>query len=389
MIEINNKKNCMGCGACKNICPQKCIEMKEDEEGFLYPMIDKDKCIDCHLCEKICPVLNVKNNEKESLEVYAAVNKNKDVLKNSSSGGVFYELALKIIEDGGIVFGAAFNEKLEVQHIGIEKKEDIKKLQGSKYVQSDINNQYEVAKKELKKGRNVLFSGAPCQIAGLKKYLKKDYDNLITCDFICTGIPSPKIFKIYRNQFIKNNYEIVDIKFRDKKNGWINFGMNFIYKNKNKYINRYKDCYINSFYMHYTLRPACYDCKFKYLNSQSDIKLADYWLVKQRYPDFYNYNGVSHVLINTKNGKIFFDTIKEKFKLKKSSYKDVLEDNLSFSKVVEEPKQREQLFNLIDKDKDKDTLKYLKKCVKKSLFQKFHDFTFIYGSNIKYKYFKK
>ena len=388
MITIQNKNDCMGCSACKSICPKNCIEMKTDEEGFLYPVIDKSKCINCHLCEKICPNLNVKNNENESIKVYAAVNKNKDVLKNSSSGGVFYELALKTIEDGGIVFGAAFNENLEVQHIGVETKEDIKKLQGSKYVQSDINNQYIIVKQELEKGRKVLFSGAPCQIAGLKFFLKKEYENLVTCDFICTGVPSPKIFKLCIKNFAKNK-KIVDIKFRDKTNGWVNFGMNIICKKSNIYISRYNNIYMSNFLSHYILRPACYSCKFKYLNSKSDIKLADYWQVKKRYPKFYNFNGVSHVMINTDKGNILFKKIKNRFELQQSSYSEVLEDNPAFSKLAEITENHNLIYKLLRENKEYELLILLKKLSKKTIKENFHNLLFVHGSNIKYKLFKK
>ena len=350
MVDIKEKKECMGCSACKEICPKKCITMKEDYEGFLYPEIDHNKCIECNLCSKTCPMINPNKENKKSKEVYGAVNKDKKVLLNSSSGGVFTELAKQIIKDGGVVIGSSLDDDLIVKHIEIDNEKDIEKLQGSKYVQSDMNSQYKNVKLKLEQGIKVLFSGTPCQVSGLYHYLKKDYDNLITCDFVCTGVPSPKIFKLYRSQYDKNN-NVVNVKFRNKKNGWVSFGMLFEYKDgNNKYICRYNDKYILSFYSHLTLRPACYNCKFKLLLSGSDIKLADYWLVKNRYPEFYNFDGVSHVMINTEKGKCLFDKVKDNFNLIKSSYNDVLEDNLSFSKVVEMPKEREEIFSLLKKD---------------------------------------
>ena len=389
MIAITNKKECMGCSACKEICPKKCIIMKEDEEGFLYPTVDEKQCVNCHLCEKICPIKNKKEKTRTTLEVYAAINKDKEVLKNSSSGGVFYALASKIIEQGGIVFGAAFDSDFEVKHVAVEKIEEIQKLQGSKYVQSDMHGQYAKAKEELEKGRSVLFSGAPCQISGLYHYLKKDYENLITCDFICTGVPSPKIFRLYKKQFEKKNNSMINIKFRDKKQGWMNFGMKFEYERGKKYLCRYFNPFILAHFSHLTLRPACYDCKFKYLDSGSDIKLADYWLVKSRYPKFYDFDGVSHILINTGKGKTLFDLVKDQFYLQASSYEDVVQDNLSFSEIVKEPKERKELFSLLAEGKEQEALSLLNQITKRSLKQKIHDTLFVNGSKIKYKLLKK
>lgn len=196
MINIKEKETCCGCMACVQKCPRACIEMVEDNEGFFYPRVNMDLCIDCHLCEKSCPVIN-QAEKKTPIIVYAATNNNENILKESSSGGIFTLLAEKILLEGGIVFGAAFNDKWEVCHIHVEKKEDLCKLRGSKYVQSRIGSTYKEAESFLKQNRKVLYSGTPCQIAGLKKYLRKDYDNLFCVDVICHGSPSPGIWKSY------------------------------------------------------------------------------------------------------------------------------------------------------------------------------------------------
>lgn len=196
MIELKDKKNCCGCASCVQRCPKHCISLIEDEEGFLYPKVDLETCIDCGLCEKVCPVLN-KDEKREPLAVYAANNKDEEIRKSSSSGGIFTLLAENIISRGGVVFGARFNEKWEVVHDFVEKTEDLTLFRGSKYVQSKIGDTYYKASLFLKEGRQVLFSGTPCQIAGLRKYLRKDYDNLLTIDFICHGAPSPGVFRTF------------------------------------------------------------------------------------------------------------------------------------------------------------------------------------------------
>ena len=201
MIKILDKKDCCGCNACVQKCPKHCITMKEDKEGFLYPNVDENVCIDCHICEKVCPVLN-QNMERMPLNVYVGKNPNEEIRIKSSSGGLFTMLAEQVIDDIGVVFGATFNEKWTVVHDYVETKEGLAKFRGSKYVQSNIGNSFKKAMDFLNEGRKVLFSGTPCQIAGLKNYLRKDYDNLITVDFICHGVPSPGVFRTYLQEEI-------------------------------------------------------------------------------------------------------------------------------------------------------------------------------------------
>ena len=195
------KKDCTGCGACCNICPKNAITMQVDEEGFKYPKIDKEKCINCNLCEKNCPILNKVNlGTKEPLEVLASYTKNENERSSSSSGGMFYELANVIISKKGIVIGAGYDEQFNVVHKIINNKEDLKELQGSKYVQSDTKNTYKETKEILEKGTEVVYVGTTCQIAGLKSFLQKDYNNLYTCDLVCHGVPSPKVWQKYLSE---------------------------------------------------------------------------------------------------------------------------------------------------------------------------------------------
>lgn len=224
------RQACCGCGACVQKCPVGCIMMREDREGFLYPEVDKESCVGCKVCEEVCPSVHPKE-PRMPLRVYAAKNEDEAVRLQSSSGGIFTALAGKIIDNHGVVFGARFNEEWEVVHGYVETKEGLSVLRGSKYVQSRIGESYKQAEEFLKTGRFVLFSGTPCQIAGLKLFLKKEYANLFTVDFICHGVPSPKVWRKYLCKFTDNQCTmqmgggISDIQFRDKTYGWKKFSL--------------------------------------------------------------------------------------------------------------------------------------------------------------------
>lgn len=196
MIHIIDKSKCCGCNACVQRCPKQCIAMQVDEEGFLYPVVDQSVCIDCGLCEKVCPVINL-NEPRQPLQVLAAKNRNEEQRLRSSSGGIFILLAEHIIKQGGVVFGARFDKNWEVEHAYAETLEELEPLMRSKYVQSRIGNTYKEAEQFLKQGRQVLFVGTPCLIAGLKKFLRKEYENLLAVDFICHGVPSPGVWRRY------------------------------------------------------------------------------------------------------------------------------------------------------------------------------------------------
>lgn len=311
MIKITQPENCCGCGACAQRCPKQCITMKEDLEGFLYPNIDLSKCIDCKLCEKVCPIINP-NEKKQPLEIYATINPDEKIRKQSSSGGIFSLFATRIIQENGVVFGARFDENWEVKHDYTETIEGLTAFRSSKYVQSRIGNTYQKAESLLKSGRKVLFSGTPCQIAGLKRYLKKDYDNLITVDFICHGVPSPKIWRHYLkvtcNKLARNeNYEINAISFRNKNKGWKNFSFYLSMKADGKGCKELcepagDNAYIKGFLNDLYLRPSCHYCPVKSGKSGSDITVADYWGVHKQHPELDDNKGVSLAFYNTPKG---------------------------------------------------------------------------------------
>lgn len=314
MIQITDKHNCCGCSACATACPKACITMQSDEEGFLYPQVDVARCTDCGLCEKTCPfLLNI--GAKVPLNTYAAFNTNENERKNSSSGGIFTMLVNYILRQNGVVYGAAFDKNWNVHHIAIECEEDIPLLQGSKYVQSVIGDSYKKVKKQLISGRKVLFSGTACQIAGLKRYLRKDYDNLLTVDVVCHGVPSPKMWEDYVKT-LEKTCSIEHINFRDKQTGWMNYYFSVIYKDGSKFSESHnQNLYMQGFLRDLYNRPSCHVCNVKAGRCASDITLGDFWGIDRVLPEFNDDRGVSVVLTNTRIGNDIIKTIAHKLKV--------------------------------------------------------------------------
>ena len=354
-ISILNKKNCTGCRMCEQLCPAKAIRMIENEEGFIEPYIDKEKCIKCGLCSSKCPQLNeVKSYYKlKEAKPYAAKNKDEEEQMKSTSGGIFSVIANYVLENEGIVYGAAFNEKFEVEHIGIESKKDLHNLRGSKYVQSDTKNTYKDVKTNLEKGKMVLFSGTPCQVAGLNNYLERYYKNLITIDIVCHGVPSQKIFKKYIEWLEKNNKsKIKEYSFRDKQKfpwgGAIGATISFE-SGKKKYINSSLDPYYKSFLNAVNYRNVCYNCKYANYNRVGDITLMDYWGVEKIYPEFMDEKGVSAILINTEKGQNIINILKEKLYMIETSVDLIAKKNQNLKEPSTRNSIRENAYKNIDK----------------------------------------
>lgn len=313
MINITDKHKCCGCTACISVCPKGYISMSEDKEGFLYPVVDSVKCIDCGLCEKVCPVLHPLKNEAEPL-VYAAINNDESIRMQSSSGGIFTLLAEYVIDRGGVVFGACFDRDWNVVHDYTETKEGLVRFRGSKYVQSNVGNSFSQVKIFLDAGREVLFSGTPCQVAGLKNYLRKPYPNLLTVDLVCHGVPSPDVWRKYLQETVCKAYRIKknksavnicdyisDIKFRAKDKGWKKYSFKIEYKDGRIEINPfYENPYMNIFLSNLSLRPSCYVCPAKLNNVQSDITLADFWGVNKIDPNIDDDKGCGLLFLNNK-----------------------------------------------------------------------------------------
>lgn len=337
MIQITDKHNCCGCEACAQACPKSCISMERDAEGFWYPVVDSLSCIDCSLCEKVCPFL-ADLTPKQPLQTYAASNPNEQERYNSSSGGIFSMLAREILTNGGIVYGAAFDQKWNVHHIAIEKVEDLHLIQGSKYVQSFLGNCYCNVKKELNNKRIVLFSGTACQIAGLNQYLRKKYENLITVDVVCHGVPSPRVWSSYLSQLSWDKNAIRNISFRDKLNGWENYDFVIKYSHKEFRESKNKNIYMQGFLNNIYLRPSCYQCKVKAGKCSSDITLGDFWGVWDIMPSVYDKKGTSLVLANTEKGLNLIKSIGAT--MHHASYSDAIRSNPCIIHSSSEPKSR-------------------------------------------------
>lgn len=364
MIHIESKEDCCGCGACVQKCPRHCISMVEDKEGFLYPHIDTNVCIECNICERVCPTIN-QNVGREPLNVLAAQNKNDIQRINSSSGGIFILLADYVLRKGGFVVGAVFDENWEVRHYITSDVNDVYKMMGSKYVQSKTEDTYERTKALLKNGSIVLYSGTPCQIAGLHRYLQKEYENLITVDFICHGVPSPFVWRDYLNEFNikksllsvlgidkeKHNHKksssISHIEFRNKtERGWRHFS--FYVKGRTKVLlsdKHHDNLYMKAFLNNLILRPSCYDCPAKQLKSGSDITMADFWSIEKVLPQWSDdNNGTSLLLVNTEKGNYILEAINNYVRLDYVSYDSVKQYNTAIIKSAVPHKNREVFF---------------------------------------------
>lgn len=299
MINIIDKYKCCGCSACVQICPKQCISFEGDEKGFRYPHVDRSLCINCGLCDKVCPTIHV-GEPRKPLKVYAAVNPNEGIRMKSSSGGIFTLLAEAVINDGGVVFGARFNDQWEVVHDYTETIEGVESFRGSKYVQSIIGDSFKQVKSFLQEGRKVLFSGTPCQVSGLNLFLGKVYANLITVDIVCHGVPSPKVWKDYFNSIVGQD-KCSHVSFRDKRNGWKNYGLSVnLYSGLKEcctyYHSRKDDMYLKGYMSNVFLRNSCYKCSFKNGNSNSVLTLADYWGGEKEHPNLFDDQGMSCVI---------------------------------------------------------------------------------------------
>lgn len=343
MIDIKDKSKCSGCYSCVNICPQNCILMKTDEEGFWYPVVEKEKCVKCMLCKKSCPILNDMNVVNSPL-AYACYNLNENTRRESSSGGLFTLFATKVFEKGGVVYGAAFNNKFEVEHIQITNKDELSKLRGSKYVQSKLGLIYSEIKELLSQNKLVYFSGTPCQIDGLLCFLDRKYNNLICQDIVCHGVPSPKIWRYYLKQFKLDNNAM--ISFRDKSTGWDQYS--FTIEQKKRFTEMFnKNDFMKVFLKNLSLRPSCYNCHSKSLHRNSDITLADFWGVKEICPELYDNMGTSLVFVNSEKGQEIFDEIISEINYKEVNIEEASKYNSSSYKSVEKPKERDEFIENI------------------------------------------
>lgn len=372
MIQIIDKKDCCGCNACVQRCPKQCITMQADGEGFLYPVVDTALCIDCGLCEKVCPVIN-QSEPRKPQKVYAAYNKNEEIRLQSSSGGIFTLLAEETIKKGGVVFGVKFNEDWMPEFDYTETIEGITPFRGSKYVQAIVGNAYKEAEKFLKAGREVLFSGTPCQIAGLKRFLRKEYENLLAVDIICHGVPSPKIWDLYiketcskllgnsamnaisSTKCLMSEHYIESILFRSKTTGWkkYSFMLKLQVSNGNKdnglvFTEPFvENSFMRAFLSDTILRPSCHDCPAKQGKSHSDITIADFWGIDKLDPLFDDDKGCCAIFLNTEKGKKCYpigQTVS-----KEKAFNEAVAYNPSYNKNSQSHPKREKFFKRLEK----------------------------------------
>lgn len=338
---------CTGCKACEQICPHGAITMQADEEGFLESVTDYSKCVDCGLCRLACPQ-NTKPKLNAPLDVIAARDKDESEIKVSASGGAFAAAARIIINNGGVAVGAAYNEDMTISHIIIDKIADLPKQQSSKYVQSNTENTFKEVKKLLREGKTVLYSGTPCQIGGLKGYLRKDYDNLYTMDLICHGVPSPKLFAKYLEWMgEKLNGEIDFYDFRDKSTGW---GLEYMTKTKTK--TKTSPSSTDPYYYHFlcgdTYRECCYRCQYCRKERVGDITIGDYWGIEKQHPFFYSLKGVSCILVNTEQGRKLWNMVSNEFVTLKSTFEKVAIDNHNLEAPTKRPAIRDNVYKHLD-----------------------------------------
>ena len=337
--------NCSGCSACIQACPKNCINFEIDDKGFKYVSVNSSQCVNCGVCENICPSLNP-FQEREIIKCHAVRNDNPQIVKQSSSGGAFTAMAEFIILSGGVVCGAAFDENYRVKHVLIDQIDQLHELRGSKYVQSDTSMIFKQIRSVLESGRLLLFVGTSCQVAGLKRYLRKDYNSLYTVDVVCHGVVSPKVWSDYLHSLIGLNAldDISNISFRDKKFGWKNFSLAIRFKNGSNVIRTVKeDSYLQCFVKNLTLRPSCFDCYAKSGKSDSDLSIADLWGIANILPSLNDDKGVTSVLSYTEKGLELLKSLNnlEKYEVDK---KLVILNNAAIMNSPIKPKEYESFW---------------------------------------------
>lgn len=374
MINIIDKKKCCGCSACMSICPKQCISMKIDEEGFAYPKVNKDICVKCGLCKKTCPIIRDEYTKDVNVKAYVSYTNDYETRIKSSSGGLFSMFAEKILNENGIVFGAAFDDKFLVHHIAITDIKDLKLFQGSKYLQSNIGDSYKKAKDFLDKGKKVLFSGTACQIAALKAFLGKEYNNLFTIDVLCHGVPSPKVWQRYVKEK-ESEYKSLpkQIEFRNKTEGWKKFSVKIDFKNSKSYRENLNiDNYMKLFLRNICLRQSCHDCRFKSLNRPSDITLGDCWGIENYMPDMDDDKGTSVILVHSESGQEMLNSLKDKISLREAEVDRALPPTADSRKSVKPHPNREKFFYKLNRGYSISKLvkltelSFIKRCIRKA-----------------------
>lgn len=354
MPNLADRKECVGCTACVNVCPKQCIEMEKDLYGFAYPeVVHPLNCVKCGMCEKACPVLKESIVINECPDAYAALSRDESVRMESSSGGVFTELAKRIISQSGVVYGASYDEYFGVCHYCVDNANDLYRLRGAKYAESNLGITFQEILKRLQQGQFVLFSGTPCQVAGLKSFVRKDFDNLFCVDFVCHGVPSPVAWQSYIEYRAKEDAagELpCNINLRSKTTGWSKYQYSnvFEYGNGRQYSAlSSQSLFMKLFVNDYISRPSCENCKFKGYSRVSDITLGDFWGIWDIDPEMDDNKGTSVVLLQSEKGKRLWEEIKDKIKYKQVTLEQASQYNPSMIVVSKAKQNREDVLERI------------------------------------------
>lgn len=353
----SEKKDCCGCAACADVCPKGAIVMIEDEYGFRYSSIDNDLCINCGACANVCPLKKFSFSIPKA--AYVATNKNKEQLLKSASGGVFSALATRAIEEGWIVYGAAYelvDKNIIVSHQRVTSKSDLIKLQGSKYVQSKTDDVFSKVKNDLKNGHSVLFSGTPCQVSAIKNFVGSLSVKLFTIDIICHGVPSIKMLNNYFEMLGKKHGGFVsEFVFRDKTKGWGMTAAAQITKHDGKQkqilVPGNNSSYFNSFLKSETYRESCYSCKFASKERVGDLTIGDYWGIKEAHPEIFNKDGffeeqgISCILVNSEKGEYLVKSYGDSLNMKLSTFEKVAKENHQLSNPSVKPSNRDDVLH--------------------------------------------
>ena len=352
------KEKCVGCKSCEQSCPKHCISMLENKEGFWYPSVDENACVGCGLCLKHCSVENVDFHRNEPEQVWAWRNKNDVDIMRSASGGAADSAAKTVLQLGGIVYGAAYDEQLTVSHIEVTDDAEREKIQSSKYVQSDPKDSYSKVKLHLTEGKIVLFTGTPCQIAGLYAFLGRDYENLYTMDLICHGVPSPKFFRKYLEYQNKQTAgRVIYFNFRSKdKRGW---GTQYLLKTKTK--TKTKTLSLDRYGKHFMdgdcYRESCYQCGYANTMRVGDLTVGDFWGIAKTHPEFNSPKGVSSVFVNTVKGQKLFEQMRSLAEVERATLEEGMVKQGNLVKPSFRPNERDVFYKKIDEDNFMDGLK--------------------------------
>lgn len=340
---------CTGCRACEQLCASHAINMITNAEGFIEAKISDNHCINCGLCVKVCPQNQILESNKP-IKVYALRLRDDEVLSKSASGGAFAGFAMNVISHGGVVYGVSYTSEWGAAHKRIDSLGQLESLQSSKYVQADTCSTYREVKSDLLNNKLVLYSGTGCQISGLKAFLRKDYDNLVTMDLICHGVTSPLMFKKYIEWVEKKEKEdLTYFNFRDKSRGW---GLNYRYKTHRT--QKLESCVYDPYYICFlsghAYHECCYSCKYSQERRVSDLTIGDYWGIQKQHPEFFSQKGVSAILINSTKGEKIFEEAKEKFYYAESEFEKVAVENTNLLRPTSRSAIRDNIYKNIDQE---------------------------------------